>query len=308
MTLNSGKNETLRRSFASLAAIAGALGFLGIAQCTEPQVVEVPDPEAPVAVIAELGEAGFIELGETVTLDGSGSYIGDHVPEGTVIEGYFWEIEARPSESLLVDESLAAVTEGDNSVVEFAPDVEGLYGLTLQVSDGTRVSDYDQVVVQVGGTNACPIADAGPDTIAQTGTAATLDGTASVDGDDDELQYVWEFSLVPSGSSLTNGDIYNQGGAPHIIPDVPGTYILSLRVTDGACTSLPDYVTVQATNGNSAPVADAGQGIFLTPCAASEVQLDGTASYDPEGRTLGYEWGFTSVPSGSGVTDALIRS
>ena len=116
------------------------------------------------------------------------------------------------------------------------------------------------------------------------------------------------FSLLPGDSTLTDADIFGQGtDAPQVIPDVPGTYIVQLLVNDGSCTSLPDYVTIQATNGNAPPVADAGQSVILTPCAPSQVTLDGTASYDPEGQALDYEWTFTSVPNGSVVDDSNLQ-
>jgi hypothetical protein len=319
--------------------------FLATTQCSDDtlQTVVLGSPTAFIASVGAVpGEEGelprltdedrFVEIGATVTLSGHLSTRGDNVGDSTPLL-YFWQIESKPFESQLVDESLlndeplgdddSAGTEpeeidfGDASThveVTITPDVEGLYGITLQVSDGERVSDLDHVVVQVGGSNLCPLADAGEDVIAQTGTPAQLDASASSDDDiigiedDQVLEFLWHFSLVPGESALTDGNIYGQGtDAPHIIPDVPGTYIVQLLVNDGSCTSLPDYVTVQASNGNAPPIADAGQSVILTPCAPSRVTLDGTASYDPEGQQLGYRWTFTSVPAGSAVSDATLQ-
>jgi hypothetical protein len=211
------------------------------------------------------------------------------------------------------DDDAAAAEPADNVLVSITPDIQGLYGLTLQVSDGVRLSDVDHVVVQVGGGNACPVADAGVDIIAETGAPVTLDGSNSTDEDvtgeegGQELAYTWHLSLVPSESILTDGDIFFQGTShPVVIPDIAGTYILQLRVGDGLCTSLPDYVTVQASHGNLEPIADAGQSQLLTPCSPTQVTLDGTASFDPEGQPLNFAWSFTSVPNGSNVGDAFI--
>ncbi|MCO4771871.1 MAG: PKD domain-containing protein [Deltaproteobacteria bacterium] len=296
---------------------------------------QTPDPpEAPIAIIADLGEMAGVELGATVQLDGSQSILGANTEDLGLTLTYFWEVDTVPFGSAIVDESLVALgtavgddddsaapddppadtPEAGNIAVEFIPDVVGLYGITLQVSDGTRVSDLDHVVITVGSSNSCPTADAGADVVALTGVPVSLDGTGSTDVDVDDdgnpqsLEWQWSFSLIPNGSSLTDTDIFSQGTAtPTIIPDAPGTYILQLKVTDGSCTSEPQYVTVLASNGNGQPVADAGLSITLTPCSPSEVTLDGTASFDPEGQALQYEWVFTQVPTGSGMTDALIE-
>ncbi len=293
-------------------------------------------PGAPIAVIADLGELANVQVGATVQLDGSLSTLGSNTDGLGLTLTYFWEVDTVHFGSQIVDESLVppgtAVGDDDDSAVpdenddpaeidpagnvavEFTPDLVGLYGITLQVSDGTRVSDLDHVVIAVGSSNSCPTADAGGDVIGFTGVPTSLDGSGSSDPDLDEdgnpqaLEWQWSFSLVPNESGLDDSQIFSQGTAnPTIIPDVPGTYILQLKVTDGICTSEPQYVTVLASNGNGQPVADAGLSITLTPCSPSEVTLDGTASFDPEGQTLGYEWNFTQVPNGSNLSDALIE-
>ncbi len=302
---------------------------LVFARCVEGPA-PLTTPEAPLAVITDLGEAANIELGGTVVLDGAESWIDPAATDAGLSLTYFWELDSKPFGSVLVDGSLVIAgtpMDGDDddayvgdpatpetTSVQFTPDLVGLYGVTLQVSDGVRVSDLDHIVITVGSSNICPTADAGSDVVALTGVPITLDGTGTSDPDltDDglpqPLQWLWHFSLVPSGSDLTDADIYSQGTAqPQIIPDVPGTYILQLKATDGICTSDPQYVTVLASNGNGQPVADAGQSILLTPCSPSEVTLDGTASFDLESASLIYEWSFTAVPSGSSMTNAFIE-
>jgi len=294
-------------------------------------------PEAPIAIIAELGDGANIELGQSVVLDGSTSALGANTEDLGLTLSYFWEVDSVPFGSEVVDESLvppgtpvgddddsgSAIDDDDaaddvetaaNSSVQLTPDLPGLYGVTLQVSDGTRVSDIDHVVISVGSSNTCPTPDAGADVIAVTGVPASLDGTASADpdlnddGEPQALQWIWSFSLVPNESNLDDSQIFSQGTAtPTFVPDAPGTYILQLKVSDGICTSEPQYVTVLASNGNGQPVADAGLSITLTPCSPSEVTLDGTASFDPEGQALNYEWNFTQVPTGSTMQDALIE-
>jgi len=305
-----GSGQRLLSLFLSFAALV----FLP--QCDgsgyQPLVIE-----RPVAVIADLGELASVEVGATVSLDGSASYLGEGAGERTLT--YHWSLASQPVTSGLAD--LDLVTVGDDpSRVELVPDEAGIYAVTLQVHDGNDESDLAHAVIDVGGGNACPSADAGPDLSALVGVPVTLDGSASSDlelvsGDDDDsadvpdgLNYSWHLTLVPRDSALDDSRIFYQGTVhPIIIPDSEGTYIMQLRVDDGSCTSSPDYLTIRADSGNLPPVADAGQSIVMTPCAPTEVILDGSASYDPEGQPLNFHWEFTSVPNSSAVTDAILE-
>lgn len=331
MSLGPWSSRAPRRVLLALALSALGVGGVG-ADCNDVDV-EAAVPGDPVAIIVPVTEL-TIPLGGSVVLDGSTSTLGENTDGLGLSLIFSWRLDSRPLLSSAVDESLVptapdGATDPSPSLVTFTPDREGLFGVTLQVADvgtgadkGGRLSDRAHVLVTVTSANACPVADAGVDRIGQTHVPITMDGSASTDadvveggGDDDsatedivqELTHQWHFSLVPADSTLTDGDIYGQGTvAPSFIPDVPGSYILQLRVTDGACESTPDYVTVQVSNGNGQPVAEAGASQLLTPCAPTEVTLDGTGSFDPDGQELSYEWTLTSVPNGSGVVDALI--
>ena len=144
--------------------------------------------ERPVAVIADLGENASVDAGTTIVLDGSPSHLGAGA-EGLTLT-YHWSLASLPITSRLGDGDLVPVGE-DPSRVEFSPDESGIYAVTLQVHDGNDESDLAHAVLEVGGGNACPIADAGPDLAAQVGLPVTLDGGASNDpdatvGDDDD--------------------------------------------------------------------------------------------------------------------------
>jgi len=273
--------------------------------------------ERPVAIIADLGENASADAGTTIVLDGSGSHLGAGA-EGLTLT-YHWSLASLPIASGLGDGDLLPVGE-DPSRVEFAPDESGTYAVTLQVHDGNDESDLAHAVLEVGGGNACPIADAGPDITAQVGLPVTLDGSASNDpdavvGDDDDsasedsgLEYSWHLTLVPTDSELDDSRIFYQGTVnPILIPDIAGTYIMQLRVDDGGCTSDPDYLTINVGSGNLPPVANAGESLVMTPCAPTEVTLDGSSSFDPEGQPLNFHWEFTSVPNSSSVSDAILE-
>ena len=69
-----------------------------------------------------------------------------------------------------------------------------------------------------------------------------------------------------------------------------GEYELSLIVTDGFDWSIPDTVRITVIE-NQVPVAV----VTAQPTAGSvplTVEFDGTASHDPEGGALHYQWSF----------------
>ncbi len=80
-------------------------------------------------------------LGDTIELDGSGSYD----PDGDALT-YTWTVDQAPSDSLL---DTANLFNADTEVVSFSPDKSGNYTLTLTVTDGVGVS-ADSVQVTIG--------------------------------------------------------------------------------------------------------------------------------------------------------------
>ncbi len=286
-------NRWSGRVFPLLAACC-LLGGLGADGCGE-DTASVP--------VADAGDDITIELGQQAQLDGTGS---TDPGGGTLV--FHWTIESKPVSSVITDDLLPQNHESGGSKTSFIPDVPGTYGVSLYVENGEGVlSDLDYVAIVAGSTNNLPVADGGDDIAVAVGEVAYLDGSASSDPEGAELSYEWSFDLVPTDSALGEGDLYNQG-APEaaIIPDVPGQFVVRLRVYDGEFWSAPDFVTVSATNDNEPPIADAGDSWELTPCSSDTIQLDGGASYDYEGADLEYTWEIVSVPTGSAVTTASL--
>lgn len=231
--------------------------------------------------IANAGPDQSVYVGNTVTLDGSGS---------TDVDGDLltraWAFTTKPQDSNAVLSDTAAVNP------TFTVDKSGTYVVSLIVNDGTVNSAPDTVTIST--LNSAPVASAGADQSVYVGNTVTLDGSGSTDVDGNLLTYSWAFTSKPSGSTAT---LNNQTSVnPTFTVDVAGTYVASLIVNDGTVNSTPDTVTVSTLN--SAPVASAGadQSIILI---GSTIQLDGSQSYDPDGDAITYQWSFTSVPAGS---------
>lgn len=143
--------------------------------------------------------------------------------------------------------------------------------------------------------NNVPVANAGTAQNISTGATVTLDGSASSDADGDTLTYSWSVVSVAVGSSanLSSTDVVN----PSFVADVDGEYVFELVVNDGTIDSDADTVTITASTGNSAPVANAG--VDQNVATGATVTLNGSASSDTDGDALTYDWFFVEAPVGS---------
>lgn len=153
--------------------------------------------------------------------------------------------------------------------------------------------------------NRAPTADAGSNITQSADTVVQLSGSG-IDLDSDPLTYHWAFDRVPDGSTITGMEsAFSKNNAadaqsPTFLPDRVGTYIVSLRVNDGRVDSPVDAAIVTITEPDNLPVANAG--VDATAAQGSTVSLDGSASYDPLGRTLTYVWTLVDKPAASALT------
>ncbi|MCF7921040.1 MAG: tandem-95 repeat protein [Candidatus Cloacimonetes bacterium] len=95
-----------------------------------------------------------------------------------------------------------------------------------------------------------------------------------------DLEFLWS---APAGITLSDP---TSALPTFTAPDVTmlTEYVITLIVSDGVDWSAPDEVIITVENGNIAPVADAGED--QTVIEGDLVQLDGTASYDPDGERV----------------------
>lgn len=262
-------------------------------------VIEVEGtPEKP---IADAGSDQQVEQGMAIYLDGSSS----HHPEGAALY-YRWTLAGAPSLSTRTN---ADVVNPYTPYPSLIVDTGGVFTFALVVSDGVAESDPDYVFITVASINSPPIAQAGQDRTIQACTDVTLDGSDSYDVNGDPLAYQWEVLISPLYSGVETSTLLDaQTALTGFSSDKLGNYVVQLTVSDGAAFSVPDVVNLTAVprSFNTPPVAEAGEPLKVTgkvtcsttggycpDCPAAVVNLDGTASSDPDGDTLSYLW---SVP------------
>ena len=239
--------------------------------------------------VANAGADQTVHAGNMVALDGSGS----SDPDGNYPLTYQWATAKAPAGSSCQLFSPGTVNPS------FLPDLPGDYEINLVVIDSLGLSSTPDTVI-VSTLNTAPVADAGADqSIVVLGSTVQLDGSNSYDPEGDSLTYQWTFTEKPAGSAAVLSDAASP--APTFVADIYGTYRLSLVVSDAWVASAPD--TVEVSFANLKPVANAGPSQSVP--VGTLVALDGTASSDPNGDPLSYQWSFASVPVGS--TPALVN-
>ena len=242
------------------------------------------DSRESAAPVANCGPDQFPNVGNTVTLDGSGSTDADDD-----LLTYAWELTSKPNGSNATLSNPTAVNP------TFTVDKAGEYKVSLTVHDGEEPSAPDEVIINT--VNVPPVADAGPDQlIIEIGTTVYLDGTQSYDPDGDDITYQWSFTSTPPGSNPILEDADTP--TPYFVAGARGGYTIQLIVTDplGENSTDPVYVSFD----NLKPVADVGTGGSVV--VGETVTLDGSGSSDANSDALTYQWAFTSVPAGSQCT------
>ena len=236
--------------------------------------------------VANAGDDQTVHVGDTVTLNGSGSTDED----GDALT-FSWQL-FKP------EESTAQLSDPTAVSPHFHVDFPGIYTGELVVNDGQADSPADQV--QISTENSPPQAHITvfPEGIIQVGTEIEFDGSTSFDVDGDILTYTWTLVARPEGSAADLQDVPAQPEVKTLVPDAAGDYVVQLIVSDGQYDSDPAQVTVSTFNNR--PIAVITGGPEEAVSIGTEVNLDGSNSYDPDTDPIvSYTWALTVSPLNS---------
>jgi len=208
-------------------------------------------------------------VGDWVYFDASASYD----PDGT-IANYQWDFQND------------GVFDATGKIAFFRYTAPGTYTVRLVVTDdkGATASTTKSVVVSPLVVNQPPVAQFTftPES-PRAGDWIQFDASASYDPDGTITNYQWDFQ--------NDGTFDATGKIAFFRYTAPGTYTVRLVVTDdkGATASATKSMVVSPLVVNQPPVA---QFTFspATPQVGQTVMFNGTASYDPDGSIVAYQW------------------
>jgi poly(3-hydroxybutyrate) depolymerase len=241
-------------------------------------VKNIPEPlnQLPTAIAGK--DIVIVLPLSSVELDGNESFDID----GTLVS-YSWSKIAGPSGGTILTSESSQTTIDDLK--------EGKYRYELEVKDDKGASDRDTVVVIVKpAPNQPPVARAGKDIIITLPeNSVVLDGNESFDADGTIDSFLWTKIGGPPGSKLETAE----NAVSQLTLVVAGTYRYQLKVTDNKGASSYDTINIRVkatpVPGNIEPEAKAGNDIVIT-LPLNAVQLDATASRDPDGLISDYLW------------------
>ncbi|TSD87204.1 PKD domain-containing protein [Mycobacterium sp. KBS0706] len=176
-------------------------------------------------------------------------------------------------------------------------DAPGRYLASLTVDDGSgRPCGTDTTEASIL-VNTTPVAVLGPDRRASVGEDVAFDARRSFDADGRITAYAWDFDDGTRSDAARPAHAY----------DRPGTYIVRLTVADdaGLPNSMASATTSITVNAPPTSVAGADQSAAV----GEPLVFDGSASSDPDGRLLAWDWDFGDGQGGAGeqATHAFSR-
>lgn len=238
--------------------------------------------------VADAGDDQVLRLPVNYTLlDGRASADAD----GRIVS-YRWAYVSGPANFILNDPAAA--------LTSLSGLVQGVYVFRLTVTDDSSATHTDDVRITVLPPNQPPVAAAGNSIVMTLPTnATTLDGRVSYDPDGSIVSWQWTLISGPAAPVIVNPN----AAVSAVNNLIQGTYSFRLTVTDDAGATASDEVQVIVNRpANQLPVARAGNDITIS-LPVNQVQLDGSASYDPDGTIATFTW--TKV---SGPADATIET
>ncbi|MEA5117249.1 MAG: PKD domain-containing protein, partial [Propionicimonas sp.] len=202
----------------------------------------------------------------TVSFDAAGSTDAD----GT-IAGYAWDFGDGTSATGAVVTHEYATTDS--------------FAVTLTVTDDQGATNVlTQTVETADAPNQLPTAAF---TSQVSDLAVQFDGGGSSDPDGTIASYAWDFGDTGTGTGQTASHTYQQ----------PGTYQVTLTVTDNRGGTATVTHSVQALAANQTPSA-----AFTSTVDRAKASFDASGSADPDGTIASYDWDFGDGEVGTGVS------
>ena len=309
-TQTAGKDVTLSGDTSKFASFTAPVQLLTDGPHTLTFKVEVTDNEGvshsdtvnvvvnPVNAlpVANAGANQGVNEKLLVTLDASASLDSDPpsgIDSAASIKSYRWE------QVVAGDEATPVLSNAFTKVATFTAPTrllsEGEEKLTFKVTvtDHENESTSDTVEIRVTPTNTHPVAEAGDSQSVHENEEVTLSAVNSSDVDGDIVDYKWEqtFSTENQVAVTLNDDT---SIAPVFVSPVrsapEGIVVLTfkLTVTDNEGYTHEDTTIVTVNPDNAKPIANAG--INREVDEQTVVQLNGSASDDPDGEIVTYTW------------------
>ena len=231
-----------------------------------------PPPASNQPPVANAGGPYSAAVGAPVTLDGSAS----RDPDGS-IASYAW--------------NFGNGTTGSGAAPSATYATAGTFTVTLTVTDNRGATSQASTTVTVTTNTQPPVANSGGPYSGTVNVPINFNGAASRDPDGSVVSYLWNFGDGTTASGVTAVHAYAAAGS----------YTVRLTVTDNDGLTNSASTTAQVSDGTGLqpPVANAGGPYQGT--TASPVAFDGSASSDPDGRIVSYDWTFGDGGTASGA-------
>ena len=281
-----------------LVVAFGILTILGTGFNNDPYN---PDPYG----IANAGPDQYVGANSNIYLDGSGSNTALGADPGNNNVVYDWEIVELPADT--PPPTWLSATNIINPRFIFSYPGEYIIQLTV-IYNGQTGRDKVKIIVYSEIEEIPPVANAGADIIVKHGALVELNASDSSSFYSRQrsklLSYSWYITESPSGSTsaLSSTEVVNPSFIAESNENVRwwSHYEIRLHVIDdNDWVSTPDHIDVYVFQSEGyvypTPIAGPDQRVDT----GTLVNLDGSESFDVDGRYLSHEWQFYSRPQGS---------
>lgn len=230
----------------------------------EPKPEPKPQNKKPSASLSV--SPSSVKTGSTVTFNAARS----SDPENKIVK-YEWYVNGK---------SVGSTTSANYS---YKSSGSGTVRVSVKVIDHKGASDSAEASFSVL-ANKAPTAKAGNNMVVNPGETVSFNAGGSSDPDGKIVSYSWNFGGKGSSSSSRPSFKFSR----------PGTYTVSLTVTDDSGAKASDSIRVTV---NSSPSANAG--IDMKAKVNNSIEFDGALSSDSDGSISSYAWYIGSKKIGS---------